>query len=76
MLYLFLANEDDRHGGYQRKMWDPMLKWGLMMVVEVVEEVVGERKVEAKYVEEYYLEASFYCLYPLKVSLVAALRRS
>ena len=52
---------DDRHGGYQRKMWDPMLKWGLMKVVVVVEEVVEERKVEARYVEEYYLEVSFCC---------------
>jgi hypothetical protein len=51
-----------------------MLKWGLMMVV--VEVVVEERKVEAKFVEEDYLEVSSYCLYPLKASLVAALQRS
>ena len=67
---------DGRHDGYQRKVWDPMLMWGLMMMV-VVEEVV-ERKVEAKYVEEGedYLKVSFYCLYLLKESLVAALQRS
>jgi len=32
--------------------------------------------VEAKYVEKNYLEVSFYCLYPLKVNLVAAPQRS
>ena len=64
---------DGLHGGYQRKV-DPMLVWGLKMVV-VVEEVV-ERKVEAKYVEVDYLAVSFCCLHPLKVSLVAALQRS
>ena len=46
------------------------------MVVVVEEMVQVERKVEAKYVEEDYLEVSFYCLYPLKVSLVEALQRS
>jgi hypothetical protein len=58
--------------GYQRKMQDPMLVWGLMMAV--VEETEGT--VEARYVEKDYLKVSFYCLYPLKVSLVAALQRS
>jgi hypothetical protein len=72
MFYLFLANERVDGRGYQRKVWDPMLVWGLMMVV--VEEM--ERKVEAKYVEKDYLKVSFYCLYPLKVSLVTALQRS
>ena len=72
VLYLFLANEEADGRGYQRKVWDPMLMWGLMMVV--VEEV--ERKVEAKYVEKDSLEVSFYCLYPLKVSLVEVLQRS
>jgi hypothetical protein len=61
---------DDRE--YQRKVPDPMLMRGLMMVV--VEEV--ERKEEAKYVEKDYLEVSFYCLYPPTVSLVTALQRS
>lgn len=76
MLYLFLANEWADGRGYQRKVWDPMLMRGLMMVVVVEEMVQVERKVEAKYVEEDYLEVSFYCLYPLKVSLVEALQRS
>ena len=63
---------------YQRtKVWDhPMLMWRLMMMVAVEE---MERKVEAKHVEKknyYYLEVSFYCLYPRKVSLVTALQRS
>ena len=62
---------DGRHGGYQRTMWDPMLVWGLMMVVV---EVVG--KVEAKYVEVDYLKVSFCYLYPLRVSPAAALQRS
>ena len=46
----------------------------VLMMVVVVEEM--ERKVEAKYVEEDCLEVSFYCLYPLKASLVTALQRS
>jgi hypothetical protein len=62
---------------YSRKVRAPMLMWKLMMVVVVVvvEEVV-KKKVEARYVEKDFLEVSFYWLYPLKVSLVAALQRS
>ena len=67
---------DGRHGGCQRKVWDPMLVWGLTMVVVVVEAMVVERKVEAKNAEKDFLEVSFYCLHPLKVSLVAVLQRS
>ena len=69
----------DGHGYQRMKVWDhPMLMWRLTTTTMVAAEEM-ERKVEAKYVEKknyYYLEVSFYCLYPRKVSLVTALQRS